>query len=99
MLEAGDARCRLTWSDAAFPPDDGRRPDAAFVKRTFPATQLSSRREEFTVRSAELVVERAVVRGEDKNGVLIEPEFPDEIQDPANLTVHPRDHGRIRCTR
>ena len=99
ILETGHALRRRARFNQAFPPDNRRNPDAAFVKRSFPATQPTGRLEEFTVRSAELVVERAIVRREDKNGVLLEAKSLDQRHDPADLTIHARDHGRIRRTR
>src|SRR5207245_857719 len=73
------------------PPNDEGNADAAFVEIAFDAAQGTGGLEEFGIHAAFLV--RAVVAGEDDDGVGVNPEFLQFVPQGADVAVEAGDHG------
>ena len=98
VLETRHAIAGRAGRDAALPAHDRRHAQAALVERALPAAKGPRRAEEGGVGAAD-VEGRAVVRGEDDDRALLEPELGEEIEDPPDLAVEARHHRSVRRPR
>ena len=83
-----------TRFDFARPLDDQGHPYASLVKRSLESAQVADTLEEIVIHF-KFQVCRSVVGSEDYDSVLGQAEFLDQIEHPANVGIHPRDHGGI----
>ena len=86
----------------ALPAHDSGCPDAAFVKRALAIAQTHGGVEKCGIGSCQAgvgSVEGSIVRGEDKERVFIQPQFIDQLHEPADFAIHARDHRGVGCTR
>ena len=66
---------------------------ASLVKRSL--IRASCRRSRRNRNPLRVSGDRSVVGSEDYDSVLGQAEFLDQIEHPANVGIHPRDHGGI----
>ena len=79
--------------DIAGPPGDGRHANAAFVEIAFVSAQRAVGVEVFVLVAAFGM--RAIVRGEDHQGVVVDLQLPEQFHQPADFGVHAGDHGGL----
>jgi len=68
---------------------------STFIDRAFRPRNGPADSKKISVRPAKAIIKRSIIRGEDHNGLIVEPQFPDQGQDLANVTIHAGDHGGI----
>ena len=51
------------------------------------------------IRAAILIVEWAVIADKNNDGIIVKVECPEQVQKPANISVHARDHRCISSAR
>ena len=79
-------------TDVAWPTDNKRNADAAFVGAALQPAKLAVVVEVFRVGASLFV--RAVVAGEDHHRVVCQSTFFQELHNLAHLCVKARNHGR-----
>ncbi|GAA2803627.1 hypothetical protein GCM10010470_43500 [Saccharopolyspora taberi] len=77
-------------------PREQWRPDSTFVEVALVAAQRTAAAEALRVERRPSLFVRAVVAGEQHDGVLVEPVFPEGFQESADVAVEPGDLGRVR---
>ncbi len=87
------------------PADNGRDADSAFIDGALPAPEAGGGVEEGGIYPADVKfwiaagMGGAVVGGEDDDGVVIETELLESVEDRANMLVEIGDHGGIARSR
>ncbi len=87
--------CHLSRGDSSGPAGDEWHPNTAFVDRTLAAAEWTRRLKEVGIRATEPIESRPVVAREAHERLLRQAEFIDEIENPANIAIHVRDHRRV----
>ena len=80
-----------------LPRHYGRYADATFVQRAFATAQPTCRVKVIGIGSPKLIVERAIIRCENKDSVLFEAEALDGVDDLADVFVELTDHRGVGC--